>query len=52
MRDIPVDPITGQKDWNWVMGEDTSSIEGGQGVTDVRSASTELSSEDTPYSEW
>ena len=52
MRDIPVDPITGQKDWNVVMGEDTSSIEGGQGVTDVHSASTELSSEETPYSEW
>lgn len=52
MRDIPVDPVTGQKDWNVVMGEDTSSIDGGQGVTDVHSASTELSSEDTPYSDW
>ncbi len=52
MRDIPVDPITGQKDWNVVMGEDTSSIDGGQGVKDVHSASTEVSSEDTPYSDW
>ena len=52
MREIPVDPITGQKDWNVAMGEDTSSIDGGQGVTDVHSSSTELSSEDTPYSEW
>lgn len=52
MRDVPVDPITGEKDWNVVMGEDASSVDGGQGVTDVRSASTELSSENTPYSEW
>jgi general secretion pathway protein G len=52
LREVPVDPITGQKDWNVVMGPDANSAEGGQGVVDVRSASGDLSSEGTPYSEW
>ena len=52
LREVPVDPITGQKDWNIIMGQDANSAEGGQGVVDVRSASTDLSSEGTPYSEW
>jgi general secretion pathway protein G len=52
LREVPVDPITGQKDWNVVMGEDANSAEGGQGVVDVRSSSGDLSSEGTPYSEW
>jgi general secretion pathway protein G len=52
LREVPVDPITGQKDWNVVMGQDANSAEGGQGVVDVRSASGDLSSEGTPYSEW
>ena len=52
LREIPVDPITGQQDWNVVMGQDANSAEGGQGVVDVRSSSGDLSSEGTPYSEW
>ena len=52
LREVPVDPITGEKDWQWVTGEDPGSLEGGQGITDVHSASPERSSEDTPYSEW
>jgi len=52
LREVPVDPITGQKDWNVVMGPDVNSAEGGQGVVDVRSSSGDLSSEGTPYSEW
>ncbi len=52
MREVPVDPITGQKDWNIIMGQDPNSAEGGQGVVDVRSSSGDLSSEGTPYSEW
>jgi general secretion pathway protein G len=52
LREIPVDPITGQKDWNVIMGQDSNSADGGQGVTDVRSASGDLSTEGTPYSEW
>ena len=52
LREVPVDPVTGQKDWNVIMGQDSNSAEGGQGVVDVRSSSGDLSSEGTPYSEW
>jgi general secretion pathway protein G len=52
MRELPVDPITGQKDWNVTTGEDVGSSSGEQGVTNVHSASPDTSSEGTPYSEW
>ena len=52
LREVPVDPITGEKDWNVIMGQDANSAEGGQGVVDVRSSSGDLSTEGTPYSEW
>ncbi len=52
MREIPVDPVTGEKDWNVTTGSDPASIDGGQGVTNVNSSSGDQSSEGTPYSEW
>jgi general secretion pathway protein G len=52
VREIPVDPITGQKDWTTATGDDPNSSEGQQGLTDVHSASSDVSSEGTPYSEW
>jgi general secretion pathway protein G len=52
MRELPVDPFTGQKDWAVEMGEDPNSTSGEQGVINVRSASPDTSSEGTPYSEW
>jgi general secretion pathway protein G len=52
MREIPLDPITGQKDWVPESGTDPNSSSDEQGVIDVHSASTEMSSEGTPYSEW
>ena len=52
MREVPVDPFTGQKDWAVTTGEDPNSSEGAQGVTDVHSASAETSTEGTAYSEW
>ena len=52
MRELPVDPITGEKDWSVATGEDPNSTAGEQGVTDVHSASADISSEGTPYSEW
>jgi general secretion pathway protein G len=52
MREIPVDPITREKDWNFVTGDDPNSSEGKQGLTDVHSASSDTSSEGTPYSDW
>ncbi|MBA3355326.1 MAG: prepilin-type N-terminal cleavage/methylation domain-containing protein [Pyrinomonadaceae bacterium] len=52
MRELPVDPFTGQKDWTVETGEDSNSTSGEQGVVQVRSASPDVSSEGTPYSEW
>lgn len=52
LREIPVDPITNEKDWNWITGEDPYATEGGQGIVDVHSSSTEQSSEGSPYSDW
>ena len=52
MREVPVDPITGTKDWAPTMGDDPNSIDGGSGLTDIHSTSTETSSEGTAYSEW
>lgn len=52
IRDIPLDPFTGQKDWAVTTGEDPNSMDAQQGVTDVHSSSAEVSSEGTPYSQW
>ncbi len=52
MRQLPKDPITGQTDWTVTSGDDPNSGGGEQGVTDVHSASSDVSSEGTPYSEW
>jgi general secretion pathway protein G len=52
MREVPRDPITDNKDWTIATGEDPYSTEGGTGVTDVHSSSSEVSTEGTPYSEW
>ena len=52
LREIPTDPITEQKDWNIEVGEDPYSSEGGSGIRDIHSSSSEVSTEGTPYSEW
>jgi general secretion pathway protein G len=52
MREVPKDPITDNKDWNIVTGEDPYSTEGGSGIIDVHSSSGETSTEGTAYSEW
>ena len=52
MREVPVDPFTGQKDWAITTGEDPNSLQGETGMTDIHSSSTEMSSEGTAYNEW
>ena len=52
LREVPKDPITGQADWTTETGEDPNSTSGESGITNVHSASTDTSSEGTPYSEW
>ena len=52
MREVPIDPMTGQKDWTITTGDDPNSTEGQTGMIDIHSASADASSEGTPYSEW
>jgi len=52
LREVPKDPITDEKDWTVVTGDDPYSTEGASGVTDVHSSSGDTSTEGTPYSEW
>jgi general secretion pathway protein G len=52
MREVPIDPITGAKDWAVEMGEDTVSIEGGQGMVDVRSNAQGEASDGTSYKDY
>ena len=52
MRDVPVDPITGQKDWVIDTGEDTVSRDGGTGMIDVHSAAAGEGSDGTAYKDY
>lgn len=52
LRDVPLDPMTNQKDWAITTGDDPTSSEGQTGMTDIHSSSPDISSEGTPYSEW
>ncbi|MET0648158.1 MAG: type II secretion system protein [Pyrinomonadaceae bacterium] len=53
LHDIPIDPMTDAADWQVEFGEDPGSTGGEQGVTNVRSAAGEVSSDgSTRYSEW
>ena len=52
LREIPEDPITQEKDWDTVVGEDPGSTDGGSGIVDVHSKSTDVGSDGRPYSEW
>ena len=53
IHDIPIDPMTDAADWQVEFGEDPGSTGGEQGVTNVRSASGDISSDgSTRYSEW
>ena len=53
IHDIPIDPITDAADWQVEFGEDPGSTGGEQGVTNVRSASGDISSDGSSrYSEW
>ena len=52
MREIPVDPFTGKKEWQQEMGEDPNSLEGETGLTDVHSLAEDTASDGTSYREW
>jgi general secretion pathway protein G len=52
LREIPVDPITNEKDWTPEIGEDPNSTEGEQGLINVRSSSTDTATDGTSYNQW
>jgi general secretion pathway protein G len=54
MRFIPIDPMTGQKDWDFrsVQDDADASSWGGQNVFDVHSKSTETALDGTKYNTW
>jgi len=53
LRQVPVDPITRQKDWEVVYAEPDPDKPGEPpGVLDVKSASKEMSLGGQPYNEW
>jgi general secretion pathway protein G len=54
LREIPVDPMTGNKDWNLqsVQDDADSTLWGGEDVFDVHSASTDYALDGTKYSDW
>ncbi|HEV2765368.1 MAG TPA: type II secretion system protein [Pyrinomonadaceae bacterium] len=51
LRDIPVDPMTGERDWVPVTGEDPNSDDGTSGIVNVCSASQDQSTDGTTYSD-
>jgi general secretion pathway protein G len=54
LREIPVDPMTGSKDWGLrsVQDDADSNSWGGQDVFDVYSKSTGTALDGSKYSEW
>jgi general secretion pathway protein G len=53
LRQVPVDPMTAQPDWQVVMEDAVSSVNQTEpGIFDVRSKSDRKSLEGTPYNEW
>jgi len=52
LHDIPIDPLTGEKDWATEMGEDTVAREGGQGLVDVHSNAAGADGEGMAYKDY
>jgi general secretion pathway protein G len=54
LRAIPVDPMTGNKDWNLRSNQDDADAQswGGQNVFDVHTKSTGTALDGTKYSTW
>jgi general secretion pathway protein G len=52
IREIPVDPMTGERDWQVVTGDDPNSLTSESGITDIHSAATDAPPGGTPYNEW
>lgn len=51
LREIPVDPMTGERDWVVVPGEDPNSLEGETGIVNVCSASPDDATDGSIYND-
>ena len=52
LREIPVDPITQEAEWDVITGEDPGATDGGSGIIEVHSRSTDMGTNSKPYNEW
>jgi general secretion pathway protein G len=52
LREVPVDPITGERDWDMEMEDDEISLEGGSGLGDVRSKAPGEGLDGIPYKDY
>jgi general secretion pathway protein G len=53
LRQVPVDPMTGEADWVVVMEDSVTSVNQMEpGIFDVHSKSEKKSLEGSPYNEW
>ncbi len=52
LHEIPVDPMTERAEWNWEFGEDPHLLDGGQGIKNVYSSSSDTSEDGQAYSQW
>ncbi len=53
LRQIPMDPITGEADWTTIQEDAITSVNQTEpGIFDVRSKSDKKSLEGSPYNEW
>lgn len=51
LHEIPVDPMTGERNWVPMLGDDPNSIDSTQGLINVCSAAQDESSDGTSYSD-
>lgn len=51
-KEIPIDPITEEAQWNEVIGEDSNSPDGEQGLVDVKSLAEGTDSSGKKYSDY
>lgn len=51
LHEIPVDPMTGERNWVPMLGDDPNSVDSTQGLINVCSAAQDESSDGTSYSD-
>lgn len=53
LREIPMDPMTGTRDWKIIMEDASQALDQSQpGIFDIRSESDKMSLDGTHYSDW